>query len=303
MDRPSAPISVVIPHHNRSHLIEASLASVARQTLKPAEIIIVDDASNPEHRSKVLEYSNTARVICLSKNAGPAQARNAGIEAARQEFISFLDDDDTWLPDKLEAQWKLIEQHSDLSAITSAFIVFNDDGTEWVMRGHSPEIITLEAALEATPALLQTMLIRSTVIRALQGFDTTFRQFEDQDFWIRFTAAGYKARHLREPLMRLNRCSGERLTEHWWSYTSAQLQVVAKHRALYKSVLGAGAARIHCSRYIRRSGMTKGRVLGRAVYAAGCILGGEFRPLLKLITSGKLADVGYSKPQSGVPSN
>jgi glycosyltransferase involved in cell wall biosynthesis len=290
------PVSVIVPHHNRSDLIGFALSSIRQQTLQPTEILIVDDASSPEHRDRLAQYADFARVIYLEKNRGPAYARNAGIQAAKCDFLAFLDDDDLWEPNKLEVQWKILNDNPHLSAVTSAMIVFGDDGRPTrVIEGHSPEIMTVEAALEATIALIQTLLIRTPVMRALNGFDVRCPPFEDQEFWIRLTAAGYQAMHLRQPLLRLRRGSHKSLTSNWWSYIRGHLRVVVKHRRLYRQVMGPGAVRMIASLYIRRSGFKAGGVIGRIVYAIGCIVGGELRPLARLIATGKLTWIPYSR--------
>jgi GT2 family glycosyltransferase len=163
------------------------------------------------------------------------------------------------------------------------------------MEGHSPDIMTLEAALEGTPALIQTMLVRAPVVRALNGFDAGFQQFEDQEFWIRLMAAGYRVKHLRTPLVQVRRGTHQSLTTHWWSYHSSRLKVIEKHWRLYNEVLGAGGARRTASKQIRRAGIGRGGVFGRVVYAAGCIFGNELRPLVGLAATGRLSDVPYSR--------
>src|SRR5579871_3325601 len=102
---PQIPVSVIIAHYNRSDRIGAALASINQQTCRPLEVIVVDDASRDEHRSNLKEFASAARILYLDRNGGPAQARNAGIEAAHGEFLAFLDDDDEWFPTKLETQW------------------------------------------------------------------------------------------------------------------------------------------------------------------------------------------------------
>lgn len=291
----TAPISVIIPHHNRCQLIGAALASIQQQTIKPAEILIVDDASDQDQRSRLSDYAGIARIIYIDKNVGPAQARNVGMDAASGEFLAFLDDDDVWVPDKLERQWNILKQTPELAAVTSSFVAVYDGNKEVVVRGHAVEIITLKAALEGTPALLQTMLVRQPVLKALGGFDREFPPIEDQEFWIRFAAAGYKALHLEQPFVRVDRRRRERLTNHWWPYLRSQLRVVWKHRSLYETVLGRGSGRDMYSKQIRRAGIRKGGVAGRVVYAAGCILRLELRALLRLATTGRMSQVPYSR--------
>ena len=188
----SLPVSAIVTHYNRSDLIGAAVESIRRQTAQPAETIIVDDASLPEHRDALRKYSPGARVIYLDKHRGPSAARNAGIEAATQDWVAFLDDDDEWLPGKLERQWSILREDEALSAVAGALIVAYDGLAHHTQVSHSPAITTLSAALEGTLASMDTILIRAADIRALRGFDANFVRFEDKEFWIRFTAAGYR---------------------------------------------------------------------------------------------------------------
>jgi len=289
------PISVIVPHHNRSNLIGIAIESIWRQTMQPAEVIIVDDGSFPEHRDALAKFSaGRTSIIYLDKAQGPAHARNVGIEAATQDWIAFLDDDDEWLPGKLERQWKTLRGDESLAGVASAMTVVSDDGPNWLLVSHSPPIMTLAAALIGTVAMLQTTIVRTSVVRALRGFEAAFVPFEDKEFWIRLTAAGYRVYYDREPLAVLNRRSGKRLTAQWRRYTLAQFIVIAKHRTLYRSVLGQGAINRERSKCLRRAGQQKGRILGRLVYAGGCVLGGAISPLLKLATTGKMEEVPYA---------
>jgi glycosyltransferase involved in cell wall biosynthesis len=288
------PISVIIPHRNRSDLIGAAVESILRQTMPPAEIIIVDDGSLPKHRNALTRFSKEATTfVYLDKSHGPAYARNLGIEMATQDWIAFLDDDDEWLPGKLERQWKTLREDQSLSGVASAMTVVTDTGPSWLLVSHSPSVITLAAALEGTVAMLQTAVIRTADIRALGGFDSAFVHFEDKEFWIRLAAAGRRVYYDREPLAILNRRGAKRLTAQWARCTQGQLKIIAKHSALYKSVNGPKALSRECSKCLRRAGSQKGGILGRLVYACGCVFGGQIPPLLKLATTGKMQAVPY----------
>lgn len=232
----TAPISVIIPHHNRSHLIDRAIASIRCQPLQPLEILIVDDASTPEHVAALQQHSGIARIIRLEKNGGAARARNAGIAAAKGEFIAFLDDDDEWFPERLELQWNITRGDPSLQAVAGAMTIRYQDGSEELLLSHSPRIMTIQTALEGTPAMLQTLLIRTEAIRALGGFDPAFTIMEDWEFWIRFTVAGLRACYLQQPLARLERSDMQRLTRNWQRYVAMELKVVDKHAALFESV-------------------------------------------------------------------
>jgi glycosyltransferase involved in cell wall biosynthesis len=100
-------VSVIIPAYNRAECIERALKSALNQTYKHMEILIIDDASTDKTRDIVRDYqSRDSRIqlLCLSENRGAGAARNLGMQAARGEYVAFLDSDDEWLPDKLILQ-------------------------------------------------------------------------------------------------------------------------------------------------------------------------------------------------------
>lgn len=288
------PVSVIIPHYNRADFIGNAIESIRRQTIQPAEIIVVDDASSPRHREALRQHESQARVVYLDKRHGSWGARNAGIAAATQPWLAFLDDDDQWLPDKLERQWNILRKDESLSAVTSAMTVVSDDRANSLLVSHSPRIISLAAAIEGTVAMIQTALIRADTIRSLDGFDARFRRFGDQEFWIRFTAAGYRAFYDRTPLAILNRKNMNRLSSAWWRRMFARLQVVVKHRSIYRRVHGPGAIRQEFSKRVRRAGLERGGIVGRIFYTCGCVLGGAWKSVVALAATGKMRDVPYT---------
>lgn len=101
-------VSVIIPTYNRARTIGRALNSVFTQTYGPLEVIVVDDGSTDGTVEALAAYGDKIRVVRQS-NQGPAAARNSGIKAASGEIITFLDDDDSWLPDKIERQVKLLQ--------------------------------------------------------------------------------------------------------------------------------------------------------------------------------------------------
>jgi glycosyltransferase involved in cell wall biosynthesis len=291
----TAPISVIIPHHNRSQLIGRAIDSIQRQTLQCLEILIVDDCSKPVHYAALQRYSGAAQIIRLEKNCGAPGARTIGISRAKGEFIAFLDDDDLWVPEKLELQWNTIRNNPDLHAVAGGMTIHYQDDSEEFLLSHSPEIMTVQTALEGTPALLQTLLIRTECIRQLGGFDSNFRIMDDREFWIRLTAAGLKAFYMPMPLACLDRSDMERLTRHWTRYTLEELKVVDKHRDLYEKTRGKGAARREWSKILRRAGIRKGGLSGRLPYALGCLLGGEWGYLARVLATAKMFDIPYAR--------
>src|SRR5579883_2718722 len=93
-------VSVVIPTYNYGHFLGRALASVFAQTYAPIECIVVDDGSTDDTPAVLAQYGDRVRVI-KRQRGGPAAARNAGVEAAKGEFVAFLDADDWWAKDKI----------------------------------------------------------------------------------------------------------------------------------------------------------------------------------------------------------
>lgn len=111
-------VSVVIPTYKRSDMLLDAIESVKNQTYKNIEIIIVDDNDKDsvyrkETKSKLKKYieSNEIRYIENEKNIGGSLTRNRGIKEARGKYVAFLDDDDIFMPTKIEKQVKLMEEN------------------------------------------------------------------------------------------------------------------------------------------------------------------------------------------------
>lgn len=97
-------VSVVITAYNRPDYLRDSLGSVLQQTMHPLEIIVVDDCSPADLQSVVQSFAEPIHYLRMIRNGGANKARNAGVRHAKGKYIAFLDDDDIWLPHKLERQ-------------------------------------------------------------------------------------------------------------------------------------------------------------------------------------------------------
>lgn len=101
----SKMVSVVIPSRNRPHLASKAVRSALAQTVKLIEVIVIVDGPDESTFKELQEIEDSRlRVIELPVNLGPAGARNAGVKEAKGTWIAFLDDDDEWLPEKIEHQ-------------------------------------------------------------------------------------------------------------------------------------------------------------------------------------------------------
>ncbi|RYD30434.1 MAG: glycosyltransferase family 2 protein, partial [Verrucomicrobiaceae bacterium] len=94
-------VSVIIPTYNRIATIARAVDSVLAQTYPDIELIIADDGSSDGTCESLAGYGDRLRIV-RQANSGPSAARNLGARAARGEILSFLDSDDSWLPDKIQ---------------------------------------------------------------------------------------------------------------------------------------------------------------------------------------------------------
>jgi glycosyltransferase involved in cell wall biosynthesis len=108
----SPTVSVVIPLYNKGKYIGRALSSVLAQTVRPIEIIVVDDGSTDDGPERVRRCKDPRIVLLRQENKGPGAARNTGLAKARCRYISFLDADDEWYPSFLDAALSLLESDS-----------------------------------------------------------------------------------------------------------------------------------------------------------------------------------------------
>jgi len=122
-------VSIVIPLYNKSQWILQTLMSVANQTYKNWECIIVDDGSSDESLELVkkfaMENQGEWRIYSQS-NSGQAIARNFGISLARGKYIALLDADDLWFPNKLTKQIDYLEKNKEVDVIFCSYVIFED---------------------------------------------------------------------------------------------------------------------------------------------------------------------------------
>ena len=192
-DEPENPtISVVIPVYNAQEHIGQALASVVAQTLPPQEIIVVDDGSTDNTGAVISEFAQTVSIpirLLRQANQGPAVARNKGIDAARGNFIAFLDADDVWLPEKLREQVALLQAQPQVAFVLCHVQVVLAPGVEWPVHLNRAYYET-EPPLYAPSALLA----RRELFKMNGGFDPAYRVGEDTDWFFRARELGVQRR-------------------------------------------------------------------------------------------------------------
>src|ERR1700730_3866797 len=114
------PISVIVPARNAELFIREAIESVQAQTLSVSEIIVVDDGSSDR---TALIAQKTGALILSQPHRGVSAARNAGINASKQEWVAFLDADDRWEDNKIECQWTAIQRCPDVGMVSCDYYI------------------------------------------------------------------------------------------------------------------------------------------------------------------------------------
>lgn len=183
------PVSVVIAAYERAAELPRALASVAAQArMRPAEVLVVDDASR-DATAAVAEAAG-ARVLCHAENRGPAAARNTALAAAAQPWVAFLDTDDEWLPHHLEHVWGLRSAGTVLAAGSAVRRSPGAPGYLYGSIGSAPEPVDAGMLVRDNPIPFSASLADRAAVLAAGGFDPALRYAEDLDLWLRLLAHG-----------------------------------------------------------------------------------------------------------------
>ncbi len=203
----SLPVSVVIPVRNGRSYLPLAIDSVRGQSLRPAELLVVDDGSTDG--SADLAESRGARVIRLP-HSGVCVARNAGIREATSPWIALLDHDDEWLPDKLERQWAALARFPDAVMVASDVAKIDAEGrgiAEPFLHAPSKDYHRLPATVRESGLdyfaeiardihragwflLPSTVLLRRDVLQDVGMFDERFLLNEDVSCFLRVLKRG-----------------------------------------------------------------------------------------------------------------
>lgn len=212
----SITVSVIIPTYGRSELLARAIDSVLAQTHRPLEIIVVDD--NPQGdahrlatRERLADYIERGEIIYYPRrhNGGGAKARNSGILRSRGEYITFLDDDDYYHPQKIARQLAFMQQGNYDVSLCDMDIL--KDGQISAEHYYRARCAGLEDFMLAGVAYTPMIMLRRSMAIAVRGFFNTPR-YQDHIFLYRLLAAGANIGTLHERLAVHNDHDGERIT-------------------------------------------------------------------------------------------
>jgi teichuronic acid biosynthesis glycosyltransferase TuaG len=241
-------ISVIVLTYNRAHLVPETIDSILKQTYPDFELIVVDNFSTDDTEKVVKGYRDRRIRYFKNDNGGViAVNRNYGINQARGEYIAFCDDDDLWLPDKLEKQLQEFEKDERLGLVCTNAVLFNEAGDLGLFHetGLPEKFFTLDSLVRTNRIICSSVLIKKGAIDDVGLFDTSPAIFtgEDLELWLRI-ARKYNLKYLDLPLIKYRVHSG--------NIKKSAAAAIRRNRAVYRSLRDKG-------------------VIGRALYRRLCL--------------------------------
>lgn len=236
----SPRVSIIIPAYNVAPYIGETLESVFAQTFTSYEVIVVNDGSPDTVDFEKAIEPHLDRIVYLKQdNAGASVARNTGLNAARGEFIAFLDADDVWLPNYLEAQMKFIRER-DADLVCADAEMFGEPATEGqsymtLLMNDAPaagEVSFLELVDAQRSLITSGILARRDRISETGLFDPALRTAQDFDMWLRLALNRARLSYHRRTLLKY-RCRPDGLTRDEINSHQRELRIFDKIQSNY----------------------------------------------------------------------
>lgn len=196
-------ISVCISSYRQKAWLAQALDSVLGQTRLPDEIIVVDDASDDGSaeliQDYVARYPQLIRVKRLERNSGIVAVRNTALAMVTGDYVSFLDGDDRFLPEKIDTEYRCLQQQPEADFVYARHAFIDERGVHtglWSGPAVLPEGDILAAVYARDfpgHSLFRNELVRVELARKLDGYDSALSLYEDYEFRIRLAARGRAA--------------------------------------------------------------------------------------------------------------
>ena len=221
-------ISVIIPVFNGEKTIQETIDSILNQTFQNIELIIINDGSTDSTVQIINNISDSRIKLFSYANGGLSTSRNRGISLAQGEYISFIDADDLWTPDKLESQWQALQENPQAD-VAYSWTDYIDESSNFLKSGRR-----IKANGDAFSKLLlfnflengSNPLIRQKALEKVGDFDRSICTAGDKDMWLRL-AANYNFVCVEKPQI-LYRISTNSMSTNLKRQEAASLKVLER---------------------------------------------------------------------------
>jgi glycosyltransferase involved in cell wall biosynthesis len=183
-------VSIIVPTYNRAHMVTETIDSILAQTFKDFELIVVDNESADNTEEVIKSYPDQRiRYFKHQNNGVVAVNRNYGIGKAQGQYIAFCDDDDLWLPEKLERQVELLDSNDELGLVYADSYVIDSNGDlreNTYFYGRKPvRGNDFSELFQDNSIPLLTAIVRREVLDKVGVFNPRYIVSQDYDLWLR----------------------------------------------------------------------------------------------------------------------
>lgn len=237
-------VSVIITTCKRKpEIIARAIRSVVVQTYAPLEIIVVDDSPSSfalrgEVKKAVESIPPAFNPVYLAheKNSGACKARNTGLAHARGEFTAYLDDDDEWLPAKIEKQVRKMKECGPDTALVycGRISVYPNGKTEEFPAVYEPANVKTKIHLKNFIGGMSYPLLRTRALKAVGGFDEKMQSAQDVDVWIRIVEK-YDIACVKEPLLYYHIHAQEQISSNPTKKLNGLKRLYEKNKTFYQN--------------------------------------------------------------------
>lgn len=234
-------VSVIITTYGRAgKLIFEAIESVRKQTYHNIEIIVVDDngqgTDHQKNNELLFERQGDIKYIANEKNSGAQVSRNVGILASKGEYIACLDDDDLWMPEKIEKQVRLMEKENLALVFCNGYRFYNDnikDRKLYQFNFISDDLLDFATELRGDHIGSTSIpLMRKRCFSQTGLFDVDMPARQDYEMWLRFCRY-YKVKGIDEPLFYYRYHSGDRITKSYEKEIESYKLLLKKYKDDY----------------------------------------------------------------------
>lgn len=266
-------VSVIIPTYNRAAYIVECLESVLNQTVKPHEVIVIDNGSTDDTEDRLKPFLKRITYLKIPAAGRPSVPRNVGLKKATGEIIAFQDSDDIWMPTKIEDQIGAMADPDIILSYGNAEIIDSEGkntGTKILAPGVGKNGWIFKELLNTNFVSTLTVMARRDRLLAAGGFNEAKGLVEDWELWLRLSRVG-QFKYIDKPLAYYRRHGGtissalDDGTDNYIMsvYYSILKQPLKSHEkaAVYRRMAGLLFART-----TKLAGWQKGTALMRAAY-------------------------------------
>jgi hypothetical protein len=223
-------VSVIIPAYNQADYLPKAIHSILDQTCQDFEILVVDDGSTDATADVANALTDERVRYIYQENRGLSAARNTGIKHSSGKYLTFLDSDDQFLPEKLEVLVNVLEENPHFGFAAGQAIPVDEDDIPVGEIFDVPLPDDSRQLLLGNPLHVGSVMVKRSWQEIVGFFDETLRSYEDWDMWLRLARAGCPMTYVARPVS-LYRFHRHQMTRQGKQMTTATFAVLDKHFA------------------------------------------------------------------------